>query len=151
MGDEMFLSGDMSSLRKGKRGMKRTPVSRAVEFWLLSEPELVYGGLVVDINTGGIGVVSKHWLPDGSEIGVDVKRDQTGDGKTLFRASGTIAWMKENGDIFQFGVKLAPRRNIEEKKRPIQNRRAVTPGPEGKPRRSRMHALDVIIGRNRNR
>ncbi|MFC1735814.1 PilZ domain-containing protein [Candidatus Hydrogenedentota bacterium] len=151
MGDEMFLSDDLGSLKKGKRGMKRTPVTRGVEFWLISEPEIVYNGLVIDINIGGVGIISKHWLPCDSEIEVDVKRDQSGASSTLFRGKGKILWVTEKRDAFQFGVRLAPKEKPEEKKRSVQHLRHATPDSAASSKKSRMHALDVIIGKGRNR
>ena len=76
MQDEMFLSDDLKSLRRGKRRARRTETCRPCLMWPASSPDAELQGVVMDLSPYGMLVRTLGALPAGMEVKVQLMRDE---------------------------------------------------------------------------
>lgn len=146
----MFVSGDERSVRRGRRVAPRTPVCRPCLIWDSETPDLTMQGVVLDLNPHGMMVRTLHTFPLGSEVFVQLMRDDE------FRVplSGAIELkvMRHESAVAGF-VDLGLKRILKKIQRNplgkviIPKRRPITKSSPG----TRMHLADDIDTRRTRR
>ena len=76
MGDDMFLSGDNRSLRRGKRRAPRTETCRPCLLWPKEMPDLTYQGVITNVTPYGMCVRMIESIPAGSLVQIQLMRDE---------------------------------------------------------------------------
>jgi len=143
MADEMFFSADGKTLRKGRRRAKRTPVQRPAGFWCADDQGGILQGLVRDLNPYGLLLESNEGLPVGTEIWVELKRDELfADSLSCVRGKIVRVADTQTG-TWHMGVQLAvvPPKPASKPIRITPKRSTL---PERRP--TRMYSLDYVLG-----
>jgi hypothetical protein len=148
--DDMFFSRDLQSMRRGNRRASRTPVCRPCILWIKSarDSEKKYYGVILDINRFGICVRMLDKIDLGTEVVVQLMRDE--DYKvplaqpveaTVVRLEVLGAGMSDHG--MEVVAKPVPRLFPEkaERARPIPM----------KDTGSKVYTIDMALGRNPRR
>ena len=76
MPDDMMLSNDSRSLRRGNRRAPRTETCRPCLIWPKDAPSLVSQGVIININPYGMCIRMLDALPPGTEVQVQLMRDE---------------------------------------------------------------------------
>ena len=143
MADEMFFSADGKTLRKGRRAARRTSVQRPAEFWRADDEGGLFPGLIRNLNPYGLLIESRVALPVGTEICIEMKRDEHfADALTCL--NGNVARLVGTGNgTWQMGVQLAiaPPKPAA---KPIRIPPKRSTLPERRP--TRMYSLDYVLG-----
>lgn len=143
MADEMFFSADGKTLIKGRRAARRTPVQRPAEFWRADDGGGLFLGVIRNLNPYGLLLESNVALPVGTEICVEMKRDEHF-ADSLTCLEGKVARLvSTNSGIWQMGVQLAiaPPKTAS---KPIRIPPKRSTLPERRP--TRMYSLDYVLG-----
>lgn len=75
-GEEMVLSPDSRSFRRGRRIAPRTEVCRPCLLWQAEHPEERKPAVALDLNAHGMRVRSLEAIPMGAEVLVQLMRDE---------------------------------------------------------------------------
>ena len=143
MADEMFFSADGKTLRKGRRKAKRTPVKRPAGFWCADDQGGIFQGLVRNLNPYGLLLESDKDLPVGTEIWVELKRDELfADSLSCLRGKIVRVSDTQTG-VWHMGVQLAvvPPKSAS---KPIRITQKISTLPGRRP--TRMYSLDYVLG-----
>lgn len=147
MADEMFFTKDQLSLHRGKRGRSRTDTCRPCLVRARDQSFEDIEGVVMDISPFGMLVRMIESVPIGTEVSVQLMRDESFDSPFSSPHEGTVMRIEGNaGGFADHGIKLT-NRDV----RRVESRPAV-PKPRPARRRARhprMHTLDVTVGENR--
>jgi hypothetical protein len=143
MADEMFFSADGKTLRKGRRIAARTPVERPAGFWCADDRGGIFQGLVRNLNPYGLLLESDQGLPVGTELWVELKRDELF-ADALSCVKGTVVRVADvQHGVWHMGVQLV----VAPPKAPSKPLR-ITPKnatlPERRP--TRMYSVDYVVG-----
>jgi hypothetical protein len=144
MADEMFFTNDQLSLHRGKRGRSRTDTCRPCLVKAKDGSFDDIEGVVMDISPFGMLVRLIESVPVGTELLVQLMRDESFQVPFSSSHEGTVVRIEANaGGFADHGIKLINRdvRRVESK--------PVAPRPRPTPRRTRMHTLDVTVGDKR--
>jgi len=138
MADEMFFSANGKTLRKGRRAAKRTEVQRPAAFWRADDEGGLFQGLIRNLNPYGLLLESDNGLPVGTEVCVELKRDELF-ADSLSSLKGTVARLVGTGTgTWHMGIQIA----IEPPKpdsKPIRIEPKRTTLPERRP--TRMYSM----------
>ncbi|GMW00716.1 MAG: hypothetical protein AMXMBFR84_18530 [Candidatus Hydrogenedentota bacterium] len=145
MPDDMFFSPDRRSLRRGKRVAPRTETCRPCVLWAGGEPEVLFRGVIVDVSPYGMRVRMLDCLPVGTEIHVQMMRDDDFQEPMSGPVIGTIVRaFEEEAGFLDHGVQLMReefgRRNAKAIR--IERKKPVQPIHET----SRMYTIDLHVG-----
>ena len=147
MSDEMFFSEDMRSLRRGKRIAPRTETCRPCLVWYADAPGTQYYGVVLDINPHGMRVRMIDALPIGSDVVVQMMRDD--EYRFPFANPHKARVMRHHEEMegmLDHGLKIEQ----EPVRRFVSTPAQAPTKPAAAPRqRTRMHTLDVTVGGRR--
>ena len=147
----MFFSQDRKSLLRGKRGAPRTQTCRPCMVWSTDMPEVRMHGVVMDVSPYGLRVRMADSLPPGTQISVQMMRDESFREPLASPVQGRIVRNgKGQGGFMDHGIEIphAPLPRKEEKTH-TQPRRAVH-----RIQPTRMHTIDFHVtdtGIRRNR
>lgn len=148
MGDEMFFSDDMRSLRRGKRVARRTETCRPCLVWTRDLPETQHYGVIMDMTPYGLRVRMMAEIGPGADIVIQLMRDD--DFLVPFskpiEASVTRTQQEANG-FTDHGVRLLQEAAKRAEPKPMEPRQK----PAARRRRPRMYTLDVTLGERRRR
>ncbi len=151
--DEMFFSTDNKSLRRGKRRAARTETCRPCTVWVVEASEVMFHGVVVDVNPYGMCVRMMDSLPPGTHIKVQLMRDEDFNIPLAAALNGMVVRNQETHDGFvDHGVQLE-----REEIRPIETSKLLPAARKRVARtrrsggQSRMHTSDIINNRLRGR
>ncbi len=143
MADDMFLSNDKKSLRRGRRVAARTETCRPCLVQSQSAPELTFHGVVLDITPYGMMVRVMDPIADGTAVVVQLMRDDEFTVPLAEPREGKVVRVQEKPDgFFDLGVQLVR----EDVRRPESPPIHI---PKRRPMRypkSRMHTIDFIVG-----
>lgn len=144
MPDDMFFSRDERSLRRGKRVAKRTDTCRAC----LVVPKDGAGqdieGVVMDVSPYGMLIRMMETLPIGTEVTVQLMRDESFREPFSTPHSGTVVRYEGSpGRFTDHGVELEVKEIIRQESRPV-NIAPRRPSPPTPP--TRMHTIDFTVG-----
>jgi len=143
MADEMFFSSDGKTLRKGRRVATRTPVERPAGFWCADDQGGIFQGLIRNLNPYGLLLESDQELPVGTEIWVELKRDELF-ADSLSCVKGRIVRVADTqAGLWHMGVQLAVAPPKPSSK-PIRLSSKKSTLPERRP--TRMYSLDYVVG-----
>lgn len=143
MPDEMFFTSDMRSLRRGKRVAARTASCRPCLVWPKDAPEIELEGVIMNMNAYGLRIRMMELLPLGTEIRVQLMRDD--DFKEPFAAplEGKVVRNETSlGQFIDHGVQLTQKKTLRTESRPVHLDR---PSPRVV-RPTRMHTIDITVG-----
>lgn len=140
MADEMFFSDDAKSLRRGRRVAPRTPTCRPCVVWPSDDPTLRVEGVVMDVNPYGCLVRSLHSFPKGTQVEVQIMRDDDFTQPLSLIQTGEVIRHDESVPGFtDHGIRL-----IQKEIPKIQSRPVERPKTRPTPRRvTRMHTRDL--------
>ncbi len=143
--DEMFFSNDERSLRRGSRVAKRTPTCRPCMVRIEGRNELhECEGVVLDVNPYGMLIRMLEALRIGTEIGIQLMRDETFREPFSTPMSGVVMRHEVGAPGFtDHGIKLVIKDVRTKPSRPvtIPDRKPSRPGGS-----SRMHSIDFTVG-----
>ena len=143
-GEEMFLSEDRKSLHRGKRSLPRTKVCRPCLIWFKDHEEKKFPGVVMDMNIYGMLVRSIESLDKGSEVFVQLMRD---DQYQYPLASPldceVIRKIRAPGELSDHGLKIIQKSVRRPESRPYIPDKTYRGRKEG---RTRMHTIDYTVG-----
>lgn len=74
--EDMFVSKDTKSLRRGRRRVPRTEVCRPCLVWTSDHPEEALEGVILDLNPYGIRIRMLDELAPGTSLQVQLMRDE---------------------------------------------------------------------------
>ncbi len=144
MADEMFFTKGDKALRRGSRIHPRTDTCRPCLVRLRSAPSMELEGVVMDINPKGMRVRMIEALPVGTEISIQLMRDDAfkvpfsvAHNAVVVRHIPGAAGFTDHG----FKLQLSPVKKLTWKA-PKQAAR----GPAHRAERPRMHTIDVRVG-----
>lgn len=144
MGDDMFLSGDNRSLRRGKRRAPRTETCRPCLLWPKEMPDLTYQGVITNVTPYGMCVRMIESIPAGSLVQIQLMRDE----EFKYPLSAPVEGMvvrnsEEEVGFMDHGVQLLRKAISHATNRPVANaiRRPVT----ARKTRTRMHTIDLHV------
>ncbi len=107
MPDDMLMSPDGKSLRRGRRRAQRHQMERAAHVWRPGEEESPVVAIASDISTDGVGIHTRVRFDVGDEIMVDIKRGKEIDGATFIYLRGRVTRVEPAGDDhFMVGVQI---------------------------------------------
>jgi len=152
--EEVVVSTDNRSLRKGRRVAPRTEVCRPVLLWLPADPEEKYQGVVLDLNPHGLRIRSLESFPLGSSLHIQMMRDDEFAVPLSPPIHVQVTRLSSHDGFYDLGVRvIQPKIRKPDEMKPIaivRSRRLTRPT-------TRMHTLDIQIdergirraGRNR--
>lgn len=124
MPDDMMLSPDGRSLRRGRRAATRHPTERAAEMWRVGDEENAYAAICTDISTDGAGLQTRGQFEVDDEIMVDIKRGKEIGGVTFIYLRGRVVRVHQVGPgRFSVGITITS----------LERKRARTPSPADEP------------------
>ena len=148
MADEMFLSPDQKSLRRGRRRSARTETCRPCVVWAADDPEIAYRGVVLDVSPYGMCIRMLDYLPPNTNVQVQLMRDDTFESPLSIPFEGLVVRTFETEQGFMdHGIEVQrsqPRR--PEEGRPTRIERRDRRNMIGLGGQSRMHTLDFTVG-----
>lgn len=150
MPDEMFFSSDMRSLRRGKRVAPRTETCRPCVVWPVDAPDLHFRGVIMDINAYGMLVRMLDSLPPGTQVMVQLMRDDDfQEPMTRPFEAMIVRNVLQDGGFVDHGLQVEQRETHRQDRRPYQGdlRRKT----RSRRQRTRMYIRDLIPDRRRNR
>lgn len=152
--EEVVVSTDNRSLRKGRRVAPRTEVCRPVLLWLPERHEEKTEGVVLDLNPHGLRIRSLSAFPLGTVLHIQMMRDEDFSFPLSPVITIEVTRIIETGAFIDLGVRV-----IQPKIRKPAEMKPVSMARTGKLTRpvSRMHTLNIQvddrgirrIGRNR--
>lgn len=144
MPDDMFLSSDNRSLRRGNRRAPRTETCRPCLVWPKDAPDLVSQGVIININPHGMCIRMLEPLPPGTSVLVQLMRDEEFKVPLSAPVEGMVVRTSEVDEGFMdHGVQLLQK---------VIEREAMSPSHarlnRGRLQRrpTRMHTIDLHIG-----
>jgi hypothetical protein len=141
--EEMILSGDSMSLRRGRRIAPRTPVCRACLVWPEGAPDIELKGVVINLTPHGVLLRMLDSLPMGSRIRLQMMRDDEFREPLSVVLQGKIMRNTETDSGFvDHGVQIDRRPINQQESRPVQYR----PPVKRETPRTRMHTIDLRVG-----
>lgn len=144
MPDDMFMSADRRSLRRGRRTAPRTEICRPCLVWLKDAPDSQSPGVVLDMNAYGLRIRMYDILPVESSIYVQMMRDDEFKEPLADPVEAMVARVNPDADGFvDHGVRIL----LKELKRTAP--RSIAPTalkPKTAPKAQRMYTLDVTVG-----
>lgn len=144
MSDEMFFSQDTKSLYRGKRAGRRTEVCRPCRLWLKEDPDEVYRGVVMNVNAYGMLVRMIESLPPGTDLMVQLMRDETFQQALSKPVEGMVVRnVPDEKGFTDHGIQLVQERTERKPARPLPTKRRR---PARRSPSSRMHTMDITVG-----
>ncbi|MDZ4859633.1 MAG: hypothetical protein SGI88_11685 [Candidatus Hydrogenedentes bacterium] len=144
MPDDMMLSRDNRSLRRGNRRAPRTETCRPCLVWPKEVPGLISQGVIININPYGMCIRMLELLAPGTPVVVQLMRDEEFRVPLSAPVEGMIVRNADVPDGFMdHGVEVLQRVLERQEARfvPVNGRNRQTPkGPV------RMHTIDFRIG-----
>ena len=144
MPDDMMLSRDNRSLRRGNRRAPRTETCRPCLIWQKDAPEIVSQGVIININPYGMCIRMLDLMSPGASVLVQLMRDEEFRVPLASPVEGMIVRNAEVPEGFMdHGVEVLQRviERKEARATPINGRsRKQARGPV------RMHTIDFRIG-----
>jgi len=148
MPDEMFFTEDEQSLRRGKRRAPRTVTCRPCLIWVRDAEDAKFQGVVMDVNPYGMLVRMFDILEQGTEIFVQLMRDEAFQEPLAPPTRGKVVRTSDAGNGFtDLGVQLEQRDIRRPESKPVK----FAPKPRLRYRKPRMHTIDVTLGGPRRR
>lgn len=149
MFDDMFFSNDNKSLRRGRRQSARTETCRPCLVWLKEASELMFNGVAINMTPFGLLVRMIDNMPLGTVVMVQLMRDEEFlepltaplEGRVVRHAPG-------DGEFVDHGMLLTQPEVERNESQPV---RAVCRKTDAETPPSRMHTMDVDIGRRSSR
>lgn len=144
MPDDMFLSPDQRSLRRGNRRAPRTETCRPCLVWPKDAAELTNQGVIMNINPYGMCIRMLDSLAPGTTILVQLMRDEEFRVPLSAPVEGMVVRNAEVPEGFtDHGIELL-QRALERKQTTVRH----APGRGRTPARGpvRMHTIDFRIG-----
>lgn len=144
MPDEMFFSDDRKSMRRGKRVSQRTETCRPCIVWLKDAPQEQYLGVVLDVNPYGMRIRMIDQIPSGSQIVVQMMRDDEFKVPLARPLDATVVRREENETgMVDHGIRIIQK----QVRRFVSNRMPPPPTKPIAPRsQGRSYTLDVTVG-----
>jgi len=144
MPDDMIMSRDSRSLRRGNRRAPRTETCRPCLVWPKEIPGLISQGVIININPYGMCIRMLESLAPGTPVVVQLMRDEEFRVPLSAPVEGTVVRNADVPDGFMdHGVEIL-QRAIERAERPLrplgQRNRPTQRGPV------RMHTIDFRVG-----
>ena len=144
MPDDMMLSRDNRSLRRGNRRAPRTETCRPCLLWQKDAPDLVSQGVIININPYGMCIRMLELLAPGTSVVVQLMRDEEFrvplsspvEGMVVRNADVPDGFMDHGIEVLQRALERAEARFISVNGRS----RKASRGPV------RMHTIDFRIG-----
>lgn len=144
MQDEMFFTDDNKSLRRGKRSAPRTETCRPCIVWAKDAPEVEYQGVIMDLSPYGMLVRMLGTLAPGSEIKVQLMRDEEFRDPLADPLDGMVVRTIVDEDGFtDHGVQIVLTEIPKPPPRPIRMPSQRGSAPR---KRNQMHSIDITIG-----
>lgn len=144
MTDEMFLSDDKKSLRRGRRRAQRTETCRPCRMWPKDAAELSTQGVIINITPYGMCVRMMDNIAVGTEVSVQLMRDERFNEPLSPPVDGLVVRVSDDPEGFMdHGVQLLQKQLERQDSRPLYARRPSS--PQKRPR-TRMHTIDIRIG-----
>lgn len=144
MGDDMYFSTDERSLHRGKRIAPRTDTCRPCIVHTLDKEKLEVKGVVLDINPHGMLVRMMEEVPVGSQVTIQLMRDDNF--KEPFSSVNRGQIMRHiwsAGGFTDHGIHLEQKEVRRQESKPI----TLKPKRPSAPRkRTRMHTIDRTVG-----
>lgn len=149
MFDDMFFSNDNKSLRRGRRRSSRTETCRPCLVWPKEAPELTFSGVAINMNPFGLLVRMIDNMPSGTAVMVQLMRDEEFLEPLTAPLEGTVVRASSgDGEFVDHGMKLSRPPIDRSESRPVPMARRKT---MAEPEPSRMHTMDVDLGRRSSR
>jgi len=149
MFDDMFFSNDNKSLRRGRRRSSRTETCRPCLVWPKEAPELTFSGVAINMNPFGLLVRMIDDMPSGTAVMVQLMRDEEFLEPLTAPLEGTVVRATSgDGEFVDHGMKLSRPAIERSESRPAPLARRKT---AAEPAPSRMHTMDVDLGRRSSR
>ena len=144
MSDEMMMSGDNRSLRRGKRRAPRTDTCRPCLIWLREVPDVTYQGVIINVTPYGMCIRMIDSLPPGSVVMVQLMRDEEFryplsspvEGLIVRNSEEEVGFMDHGVQLLRKAIASAPNRGAVPSVRPPAVRRSGT---------TRMHTIDLHV------
>ncbi len=144
MPDDMYFTRDERSLRRGHRIASRTETCRPCLLTAYFDPPIAYRGVVLDVNPYGMLVRMMEIVPLGTEVSVQLMRDEAFRDPLAQPLEGIVVRLEEDADGFMdHGIKLVIKNARRESSRPV---RIESRKPIRRPQRTRMHTIDFRVG-----
>ena len=144
MPDDMIMSRDSRSLRRGNRRAPRTETCRPCLVWPKEVPGLINQGVIININPYGMCIRMLESLPAGTSVVVQLMRDEEFRVPLSAPVEGMVVRNADVPDGFMdHGVEIL-QRALERKEPRVryadQRGKTVQRGPV------RMHTIDFRVG-----
>ncbi len=144
MTDEMFLSDDKKSLRRGRRREQRTDTCRPCRIWPKDAAELSVQGVIINITPYGMCVRMMENVAVGTEVMVQLMRDERFNEPLSPPVEGLIVRVLDDPEGFMdHGVQLL-QKQIE--RHEVRQLYARTVANSKKRTSTRMHTIDFRVG-----
>ena len=144
MGDDMMMSGDNRSMRRGKRRAPRTETCRPCLVWPKEVSDMTFQGVIMNVTPYGMCVRMLDSLPQGTVVMVQLMRDEEFRYPLSAPVEGMVVRNSEDEVGFMdHGVQLLRKAIERPESRPtmIQSRLPKT----SRTARTRMHTIDLHI------
>lgn len=144
MADDMMMSGDNRSMRRGKRRAPRTETCRPCLIWPKDTPDLSFQGVIVNVTPYGMCIRMLDSLPQGTIVMVQLMRDEEFRYPLSSPVEGLVVRnSEEEVGFMDHGVQLLRKAIERPESRPIvaQSRQPKTP----RTTRARMHTIDLHV------
>ena len=147
MTDEMFVSADGASMRRGKRKARRTAACRPCLIWAADdEAEEKSEGVLLDLTRFGLRIRMITPLAIGGTVKVHMMRDETFENPLSNPLTAQVVrqtYVAHGGGLIDYGLAL-----IHEKIQRLASRPVTldTPRPMVPTAKPRMHTLDITVG-----
>jgi len=144
MTDEMFLSDDNKSLRRGRRRAQRTDTCRPCRMWPKDAAELSTQGVIINITPYGMCVRMMENIAVGTEVLVQLMRDERFNEVLSPPVEGLVVRVADDPEGFMdHGVQLLQKQIERQEVRPLYTKKSSNPQ---KRTRTRMHTIDFRVG-----
>lgn len=108
--DDLIMSPDGRSMRRGRRTAERHSVERAAEIWEVGSEEEPALAVAVNVSTTGIGLQTRRLFHVDDRVMVDIKRGMEIQGDTFIYVRGTVARVTQLApDRYFVGVQIDAR------------------------------------------
>ena len=108
--NDLIMSPDGRSYRRGRRKTERHPVERAAELWRIGDEEHPVVGVALNISTEGIGLHTHEPFDVGDEIMVNIKRDTAIGSRTFIYVRANVMRVAPvGGNRYYVGVQITVR------------------------------------------
>jgi len=148
MPDDMFFSADSKSLHRGKRTTRRTDTCRPCLVWLKDASGQQFEGVVMDISPYGMLIRMLQAMPPGTEVRVQMMRDDEFRTPLAAPRDGVVVRAKLGQEGFtDHGVRIEQKPIVRPESRPVE----LPKRSARRPRRTKMHTIDVTQARRTGR